>query len=317
MAVHPKYIPAQKPQVVEVILALFARRYEFLRSIAPNGFENSDLVFVYRAKLYESYLYYRLYHMRSYSGRQREMPKSSIEFAHERLGKDLALIDSEMESTLFMGALTAIIFDYPHVVYNGNMESFRLGPPYCAERFNTGEFLHRMLYEAGILPQPYSETFNVGYFGGYGQTSPFFKGVNIRPACRFIFAFLKEMGLSWDFGSTSYGYRDVEIFRQRTDYDEIEPEYWVICKDDHRAYDPEEGFKSGGPYDQDEDDEDDDEGENTEEVRQTLLAVEEALEDSENMWETARFRVPFIRAFKEVYGVPPRSYPPFTPGRDM
>ncbi len=229
------YPPVPVSICKDLLFELFSAKEAFRQCIAPEGLWHSEFASFFRPHLLWEYKWYRLRRLHlSRKNRKvdRELPLSVKEFMTENC---YDIINDELETTLILAYAVIEIFDYPHVVFDGEGNSYRLAKP-IASTENPNDFLLSALQEFEILPDTLEGIDR--YHNHKVNLEMSRKEANIEDydftdAYRFIFRFLRERGYDWDFGSYVHMMGDFLYYhsQEKNKTEEVHPEEY----DPHEA----------------------------------------------------------------------------------
>lgn len=165
-----------------LIIGLFQALPEMMADVAPSGFTNSELIYVFHPTKEQQYKEYC-----NIPSRFQDKPiKSCDQFIIELEDSE---IEEEYEIISIYGDCIWDIFSNNHTVYNQNLESYDLG-----SFRGSGRFIADVIDKMKLIPE---KPFN--YMDFYMGSFVAEQRANLVPVYEFIFKKLKSKKIDWEY----------------------------------------------------------------------------------------------------------------------
>lgn len=194
-----KYEELPEEVCEQLIIELFQALPDLLQQVAPNGFSNSELVYVYHPKPEQQYKEYRHSQLQLITLQRRlkkpvnvEPTKSYEEFLQEIETKPA---EEHHELVSIYGDCLWNIFSNNHTVFNKNGQSYDLG-----SWRGSGRFIADVINKLQLVP---ARTFDyLDFYMGHFMTE---QRADLTVVYEFIFRKLKAKYLDWEHSFSRMG----------------------------------------------------------------------------------------------------------------
>lgn len=260
-----------------LLIELFQSIPELLQAVAPNGFSNSPLIFIYHPTPEQEYKEYlqTLLHSKMLRHRLKKAVRTDQAISFEEFIKELEStpVDEQYEMGYIFGDCIWNIFSNNHTVFNEHLESYEL----CSWR-RSGDFIADVINKLQLVP---NKTFDyMDFYMGNVFTS---ERADLTSVYEFIFKKLKAKNLDWEYSFPQMGL--ISFNNEDEEGDDIE------------NYNPSEALKKQMEKQQKQD-----------EANKLQQEFDKIYEEE---YEKAHFAKPSeeVMAYNHVYGNWPKGHP--------
>lgn len=212
-----KYEELPEDVCEQLIMELFQALPELLQQVAPNGFNNSELVYVYHPKPEQQYKEYRHSQLQLITLQRRLKKPADVEptKSYEQFLQEIETKPAEEQYELvsIYGDCLWNIFSNNHTVFNKNGQSYDLG-----SWRGSGRFIADVINKLQLVP---ARTFDyMDFYMGHFMTE---QRADLTAVYEFIFRKLKAKHLDWEYSFPGMGLinfsRDKDVPGDMADYD--------------------------------------------------------------------------------------------------